>query len=247
MLTVHGPPSGPRALLLPGTASTAEFVARAFGPALAAAGFGLVSGELTPGADDDGALAELDRAVARFRPALVGGVSRGAHLAVRWADSAPQHAPEGLMLAMPAWTGPPGPVAAASAAAAQEVERVGVAAAVAAVRRRTASWPHAAWVVEELASAWPRHSAAELTASLRATSHSSGPTIGELAAVAVPCGVVALTDDPLHPAAVARDWAATIPGAKLVETDLAAVGRDRRTLGRGAVLAWLRARFAAAR
>jgi pimeloyl-ACP methyl ester carboxylesterase len=231
---VFGPLDGPLAVVVPGSASTADFVLRAFGPALAAVGIGLVSGE--PAAEDADLLAGLDEAAERYRPVLVGGVSRGAHAAARWAANGPDRPPAGLLLALPAWTGSPDAVAAASAAAADEVDALGVTGALRAIRARGGS----GWVLDELSAAWPR--TPDLAAALRATARSAAPTLEELARVELPCGVVALRDDPLHPADVARDWAATLRHARLAETHLAAVGRDRATIGRGAVLAWLRAR-----
>jgi len=241
------------AVLLPGTASTAEFLLRAFGPALAALGIGLVGGDGARDGDVDARLAQLDEAVDKFRPVLVGGVSIGAHVAARWASgrlapSSDGHRPgspegcrpEGLLLAMPAWTGAPGPVAAASAVAADEVARDGVTAALRRIRATAA--PESRWVVEELAAAWPAYSDRELAATLRATAAAAGPSAEELGAVGVPCGVAVLRDDSLHPAAVGRAWADALPRAAVVETGLAAVGADRAALGRAAVLAWLRAR-----
>jgi len=219
--------------VIPGTASTADFVGRAFAAPLAALGIGLVSGDAPTGP------AALEEAVARYRPVLVGGVSIGAHLAVRWSASGPEHRPDGLLLAMPAWTGPPGPVAAASRVAADEIDRDGVRPVL--DRIRAGASPQAAWVVEELTTAWPLLGP-DLSATLRATSTSPGPSLAELSTVTVPCGVAVLRDDPLHPAAVGREWAAAASRAALVETRLAAVGRDREALGRAAVLAWLRAR-----
>ena len=288
------------AVVLPGTASTGEFLLRAFGPALAALGIGLVGGDGARDGDLDARMAELDEAVEEFRPVLVGGVSIGAHVAARWASGrlaasdgcgpaaerrpgsrdgcrpgsqggyrpgpadgyrpgladegrpgpangrgpgAPDgYRPEGLLLAMPAWTGAPGPVAAASAVAADEVARDGVAAALR--RIRAAAAPESRWVVEELAAAWPAYSDRELAATLRATAAAAGPSADELGAVGVPCGVAVLRDDALHPAAVGRAWAEALPRAAVVETGLAAVGADRATLGRAAALAWLRARAA---
>jgi hypothetical protein len=221
----------------PGTASTADFVGRAFAAPLAALGIGLVSGD----APTDPAA--LDEAVARYRPVLVGGVSIGAHLAVRCLSRGRwKHRPDGLLLAMPAWTGPPGPVAAASGLTADEIDRDGVRPAL--DRIRAGASPDAAWVVEELATAWPGFPPGRLAATLRATSASPGPSLAELSAVTVPCGVAVLRDDPLHPAAVGRSWTTALPCAALVETRLAAVGADREALGRAAVLAWLRARSA---
>ncbi|OXM49110.1 alpha/beta hydrolase, partial [Amycolatopsis alba DSM 44262] len=48
-------------------------------------------------------------------------------------------------------------------------------------------------------------------------------------------------DDPIHPAEVARAWAAALPRAEVGESTLTALGADRESLGRATVLAWLRA------
>ncbi len=288
MQLIRGSADGPLAVLLPGTASTADFVLRAFGDPLAAFGIGLVSADPPRDGNVQAQLAALADAVATYRPVLVGGVSIGAHLAVRWAASAlggpgaagkrgprawpalrepgtagepgaaragaaragaarpgaagerGRHQPEGLLLAMPAWTGDPGPVAAASAATAADVERDGIDAVLA--RIRAAATPASDWVADELTAAWPRYERTELAATLRATGAAPAPSLAELAAVPVPCGVATLVDDALHPASVAKEWAATAPRAALVETRLAAVGADRATLGRAALLAYLRAR-----
>ncbi|SHM47373.1 hypothetical protein [Cryptosporangium aurantiacum] len=231
------------AIVLPGSASNADFVRRAFGPPLAAAGFCLVTAD--PPVEDvvAGQLTVLDDAEERFGPALVGGVSLGAHLAVRWAAHRlnrsaarrPSRRPAvaGLLLVMPAWTGEPDAVAGVSAITAADVERDGVAATV---ERLRAAAP-GSWVVDELAAAWPRYTARELTTALRATATSAGPTLAELASLTVPCGVVAVTDDPMHPATVAEAWAEAAPTAALTTTTLAAVGADRTYLGHAAIQA----------
>jgi pimeloyl-ACP methyl ester carboxylesterase len=85
-------------------------------------------------------------------------------------------------------------------------------------------------VAAELAAAWPAYGDG-LASSLRAAAASSGPTPDELAALAVPAGLVAFRDDPLHPAAVAREWAAALPRAVLRELPLAAPAPDRAILG----------------
>jgi pimeloyl-ACP methyl ester carboxylesterase len=239
MRKVAGPASGRCAVILPGSASTGEFAARALGPALAALGLATVSADPAALGDPDAQLGALDAAVREWDPVLVGGVSLGAHLAARWAAGRSPGRVAGLLLVMPAWTGEPGPVAAASAAAAGEVERAGIGPVLARIAAGAA--PESAWVAAELASAWPRYSPGALVSALRATAASRGPSPTELAAIRVPCGIVALRDDPLHPAAVAREWAATIRVAALTETGLAAAGADRATLGRAAVHAWLRA------
>jgi len=131
---------------------------------------------------------------------------------------------DGLLLALPAWTGQPGTVAAATAASADLVERLGTAGALATAGTAVK------WVAAELAAAWPAYGA-RLAASLRAAAASSGPTLAELAAIAVPVGVVTFADDPLHPATVAREWAAALPRAAVRELPLGAPATDRSTLG----------------
>ncbi|HEY9388141.1 MAG TPA: alpha/beta hydrolase, partial [Mycobacteriales bacterium] len=82
----RGTADGPVAAMLPGSGSTADFVTRAFGPALDAAGFTLAVADPQPGPGlVAAAFAALDRAAARYDVRLVGGVSLGAHVAARWA------------------------------------------------------------------------------------------------------------------------------------------------------------------
>ena len=236
----------PVAVVLPGSASTADFVRRAFEGPLVAAGFCLVTTD-PPGGPRvlDDQLRALDEAADRFRPALLGGVSLGAHLVARWAGANGRES-SGLLLVMPAWTGPPGAVAAVSAATATDVERDGVAATLTRIRSGVAPEGPGSWVVDELAAAWPRYPDAELAAVLRSTASSDGPELATLAGLDLPCGVVALTDDPLHPAAVASEWAGALPAGSLVRTDLATVGADRSTLGAAALQAWASAGGASA-
>ncbi|HEY6747390.1 MAG TPA: alpha/beta hydrolase, partial [Mycobacteriales bacterium] len=123
----------PVAVILPGAGSSADFVTRAFGGPLREAGYGLVTPSPEPGPGlVDAALRALDEAAAAHGPALrlVGGVSLGAHLAARWAAYRPAAA--GLLLVLPAWTGRPGVVAAATAAAAGTIDRLGTDGALAA-------------------------------------------------------------------------------------------------------------------
>jgi pimeloyl-ACP methyl ester carboxylesterase len=223
------------AVILPGSGSTADFVTRAFGPALAAAGYRLVSADPPAGPDAvELTLLALDAAARRHRPALVGGVSLGAHLAVRWAAAAGPP-PHGLLLALPAWTGKPGPVAAASAHAADLVEALGVTGALA--RARKGAEP---WVLAELTAAWPTYQE-RLADTLRSTARSRGPSTGELARIAAPVGIAAFADDPLHPLPVAEQWAGLLPQARLRTLRLAEVAADRAVLGAAAVAAWCEA------
>jgi pimeloyl-ACP methyl ester carboxylesterase len=228
----------PVAVLLPGTASTADFVHRAFASPLADAGFALITTDPSGGS---GVLADqwaaLDDALSRFAPAVVGGVSLGAHVVSRWA-AARRPALAGLVLVMPAWTGPPDEIAGVSAATATDVERDGIAATLARLR----SAAPGSWVVDELTAAWPRYTDATLAAALRATAASAAPSLAELAGLRVPCGVVGLLDDPMHPIGVARTWVDALPAGALVTTDLTAVGADRGALGLAAIQAWRAAR-----
>ncbi|MDQ2706316.1 MAG: alpha/beta hydrolase, partial [Actinomycetota bacterium] len=110
-----------------------------------------------------------------------------------------------------------------------------LAATVADIRARTPDW-----LGDELGRAWTRHGDG-LADSFEAAARTPGPTELQLAALPVPVGLVGLLDDPVHPLAVARRWQALLPRAALVTTTLAAMGRDRETLGRATALAWLRA------
>lgn len=169
---------------------------------------------------------------------LVGGISLGAHVAARWAARAvPSGRVAGLLLALPAWTGPPSVTTPAVAAARWTGARAregGVAAAVAA----TAGAPP--WLAEELGRAWAGYGAG-LAPALEAAAGEPAPTEVELGALAVPVGLAALVDDPVHPLAVAQRWQAALPRSALVTTTLAAFGADPGALGRAAVSAWLRA------
>lgn len=250
-LVPAGRTSGPAvAVILPGTGSNADFIRRAFGPALAAIGLDLVAVEPEPGACVvDAAFAALNEVTGRYDVRLVGGVSLGAHVAARWAAAtagAGAAGPggttrlEGLLLALPAWTGPPGAVAAASAHTAHEVRRHGVPLAVAGARRHGVPW-----VADELARAWPGYGAA-LADTLEAAARSPGPDLGELARITLPVGLVAFVDDPLHPLAVAEQWASVLPCSALNRLALADCAHDRSALGVAALSAWRRACQAAA-
>jgi pimeloyl-ACP methyl ester carboxylesterase len=244
--------SGPTALIAHGAGSSGEFVRRAFGPPLLEAGWRLASYDLrghgasSPVTDPDRLglaehVADL-RAVAQVVGAtLLGGVSMGAHAAVLAAVLAaaqPGGAPDpvGLLLALPAWTGAPEAVAAANALQAAELSAAGLPVVLERICR-----DHPGWVADELAESWPRHDPASFVAVLTALARSTAPTPDELRSVPVPVGLVALADDPMHPAAVAAYWAEAIPAARLVRIPFDAPAADRAVLGRAALDAWQRA------
>jgi pimeloyl-ACP methyl ester carboxylesterase len=224
--------------MLPGAGSDERFIRSVFAAALAGVGVELVAPPPRRGADViAGYRAALD--AAGPGPVLVGGISLGAHVAARWAATAPPGRVAGLLLALPAWTGAPStpsraPAALAAQVTAAQVRTGGVAAAVAA----TAEAP--AWLAAELHRAWAGYGTG-LAPALEAAAAEPGPTEAELRGLDVPVGVAALVDDPVHPLAVARCWHAALPRSALVTARLAAFGADPETLGRASVLAWLRA------
>ncbi len=219
------------AVLAHGCGSSEDFVARALSGPLRESGWSIETVEDRTGRVD-AVMGAVAAAVRASGAGLVAGVSLGAHAVARWAARDPEVTArlEGLLLLLPAWTGPPGPVAALSGDAAGRVERLGVSAAL-----RTMD--DGSWVSGELARAWPTYGEA-LVPALRATADSPGPTLDELARIQVPVGIVAFVDDPFHPVEVAREWATAIPRAAVIELPLDAPALDREVLGRAALRAW---------
>ncbi|GAA3432035.1 alpha/beta fold hydrolase [Kutzneria kofuensis] len=220
------------AVLLPGTGSDDVFIRSVFAAPLAAAGVTLVAPEPVPGPDLGlRHLLALDSAYASHGPVLAGGISFGAHLAAEWACAHPSRC-AGLLLAMPAWHGAPGdcPAAVAARFSAGAVRRDGLDATLAAA-------DVSPWLAAELDRAWRRHGPG-LVDSLLAAADRPAPALAQLASLDIPVGVVAVHDDPLHPATVAAQWTATIPGAELRSLSFADFGADRSALGRAAVAAW---------
>ncbi|HEY1971765.1 MAG TPA: alpha/beta hydrolase, partial [Pseudonocardia sp.] len=180
----------PEGVVLPGSGSDELFVRATFGATLGALGVTLCCPRPAPGAEVvPGYLAALDaasdRADRRGGALLIGGISLGAQVAVRWAArraAEGRPGPAGLLLALPAWTGRPdgAPASVAASHSADALGRDGLAATLAEVRANTP-----AWLGDELARAWTRHGPL-LADSLRATARSEGPTEAELAGLAVP-------------------------------------------------------------
>lgn len=246
--------NGLTAVVLPGSGSDERFVRRAFAEPLRALGIRLVAPAPRPGPRVvEGYREALDAAAREAAEQgdalLVGGVSLGAHVAARFVaarfvaarstsgSGAGGGACAGLLLALPAWTGPPAgaPAALAARATAAQVRTGGTAAAVTAARAGAPSW-----LADELARAWPRYGDG-LAASLDAAAGSPAPDDAALARLDVPAGIAALTDDPVHPLGVALTWREHLPRAALVTSRLDALGADPAVLGRAAVLGWLRA------
>jgi pimeloyl-ACP methyl ester carboxylesterase len=233
-----------RAVVLPGSGSDEVFVRAVFAAPLRALGIDLRTVKPRPGGDVvAGYRAGLDAALAGPGPVLVGGISLGAHVAAAWAAEQPTGAGlAGLLLALPAWIGPPrdAPAALTARATAAYARTGGVEAAVAAARAGSPPW-----LAAELARAWPRYGTG-LADALDAAANEPAPDAAGLRSLAVPAGIAALVDDPVHPLSVAEHWCAQMPRAALVSAPLAAFGTDPAVLGRAAVLGYLRAaRFVA--
>jgi pimeloyl-ACP methyl ester carboxylesterase len=219
---------GRTAVVAHGCGSTADLVRRAFARPLASTGLDLVAFDDRTG-DVDAVTERLGDLVDDLGAVLVGGISLGAHAAVRVAARRPGL--EGVLLALPAWTGPPGAVAALSGSAADEVERAGLEAVLALLA-------DGGWVGRELALAWPAYGEAALVSCLRATAPSAGPTESELGSLAMPVGIAALADDPYHPLDVAQRWSELIPRTGLRVVDPGTIAADRSAVGWAAVQAW---------
>jgi pimeloyl-ACP methyl ester carboxylesterase len=226
-------------VVLPGSGSDEVFVRSAFTGALSAMGITLVAPAVRAGPGViDGYRAALDAALETTPDGLlVGGVSLGAHVAAAWAAERPGARLGGLLLALPAWTGAPGgaPASLAARATAALVRAEGVTGALDAARAGSPPW-----LAAELGRAWPRYGAA-LADSLEVAATTPAPSPSGLASLAMPVGIAALADDPVHPLAEARRWRGLLPRACLVTSTLEAFGADPAVLGRAAVLGWLRA------
>jgi len=231
-----------RAVLLPGSGSDEVFVRRAFAGPLRDLGIELDAPAPRRGGDVvAGYRSALDSALRRAPGLLlVGGISLGAHVAAAWAAQHRAAAGDrlrGLLLALPAWTGPPGdaPAALTARATARLVRAGGVDAAVDAAR--TGAPP---WLAAELARSWQGYGDG-LAAALEAAAAEPAPDVSALRALTVPAGIAALVDDPVHPPAEARNWQRQLSHAVLSTTTLAAFGADPEVVGRAAVRGWVRA------
>ncbi|WP_086827380.1 serine aminopeptidase domain-containing protein [Allokutzneria sp. NRRL B-24872] len=223
---------GPRAVLLPGAGSDDEFVRAVFEQPLRSLGIPLI----TPGPGMPGDLVSALAEAAEAGPVLAGGISLGAHLAAAWAAENPDRC-AGLLLAMPAWTGrsEERPAAVAARFGAASVREVGLPEAL---DRACAGVDP--WLADELRRSWSRHGDA-LPDALDAAAATPAPTLADLSTITVPTGVAACSDDPLHPLSVAEAWHQALPTSALTAIPLRALGADRESLGRAAVLAHLRA------
>ena len=235
-MNVAEPGSAEVAVLLPGTGSDDVFVRSVFEVPFAAVCVRVITPRPVPGpALAQAYLDALDEASAHG-PVIAGGVSFGAHVAAEWALTRPGRC-AGLVLALPGWHGDPGdaPGAVSARAAAGLVRSLGVDGALAVA---TDGVPP--WLADELNRSWRGHGDG-LADSLATAAARPAPTLADLSRLDVPVGIATCTDDPVHPATVAKEWLRALPRATLCTTTLEIVGADPEALGRAAVLAWLRA------
>jgi pimeloyl-ACP methyl ester carboxylesterase len=222
---------GVTTVLLPGTGSDDDFVYRAFSAALHDAGAIVVTPKPQPQRLVDGYRDALDNA-ARTAPIAVGGVSIGAAVATAWALAHPDRA-VAVLAALPAWTGAPdsAPAAIAARYSASVLRRDGIASATAQMR---ASSPP--WLGDELTRSWVGQWPS-LPDAMEAAAAYVAPTCNELERLAVPMGVAAATDDPVHPVEVGIEWMTAAPRAALRTVTLAEMGADPAVLGAACVSA----------
>ncbi|MBO0676971.1 alpha/beta hydrolase [Mycolicibacterium sp. S2-37] len=226
---------GVTTVLLPGTGSDDDYVYRAFSPALHGAGAVVVTPAPRPERLVAGYREALDEAAASG-PVAVGGVSIGAAVAVEWALAHPGSA-VAVFAALPAWTGSPftAPAALTARYSAHALRRDGLVAATAEMRKSSPRW-----LADELTRSWAAQWPALPDAMDEAADYVA-PTSAELETLAVPLGVVAAADDPVHPVEVALEWVSAAPRAALRTVMLDEMGADPSVLGGAGLAAVLEA------
>ncbi|WP_422747977.1 alpha/beta fold hydrolase [Mycobacterium sp. WMMD1722] len=222
---------GVTTVLLPGTGSDDDYVYRAFSPALHAAGAVVVTPAPRPEHLIGGYRNALDEA-ADAGPVAVGGVSIGAAVAVEWALAHPDRT-VGVLAVLPAWSGSPHNTPAAMTArhSAHVLRRDGL---VAATHQMRDSSPR--WLADELSRSWAGQWPGLPDAMAEAAEYVA-PTVAQLETLGAPLGVVAATDDPVHPVEVAVEWVSAAPAAAVRTVTLDEMGADPAVLGTAAVAA----------
>lgn len=223
--------NGVTTVLLPGTGSDDDYVHRAFAAVLHEVGAVVVAPTPRPDRLIDGYVAELDDA-ARTGAIAVGGVSIGAAVAANWALAHP-HRTVGVLAALPPWTGSPetAPAALAARHSAAVLRRDGL---VSATSQMRASSPP--WLADELTRSW-HGQWPWLPDAMEAASRYTSPTCAELETLAVPLGVAAAVDDPVHPLEVGLEWVAAAQRSALRTVTLEEMGADPAVLGAACVAA----------
>jgi pimeloyl-ACP methyl ester carboxylesterase len=217
--------SGVTTVMLPGTGSDDDYITRAFAGPLRDAGARILAPPPQPNHLIDGYLNALDDA-ARHGSIAIGGVSIGASVAAAWALQHPDRA-VAVLAALPAWTGPPGnaPAALAARHSAQQLRHDGLAATT--TQMRASSPP---WLAEELTRSW-KAQWPQLPDAMDEAAAYLAPTRTQLQQLAVPMGIAAATDDPIHPLEIGLEWAAAAPHAALRTVTLDQIGANPAALG----------------
>jgi pimeloyl-ACP methyl ester carboxylesterase len=220
-------------VLLPGTGSDDDYLKRALAGPLQQAGAVVVAVAPQPHRVVEGYLEDLDRiadAAGGSGRIVVGGVSLGAVLATRWALAHPERT-VAVVAVLPPWTGEPGdaPASVSARHTAAALRRDGLEATTRSMR---ASSPP--WLADELSRSWARQWPA-LPEAMEQAASCVAPSRTDLNRLPVPLAVVAADDDPVHPAAVASDWASWAPRAALRTVRLEEFGPDPALLGRACV------------
>lgn len=220
------------AVVLPGTGSNADFARRAFTHCVRQIAIPLIAVEPNPAGVVESYVTAMNDAAQQYGPILVGGISLGAAAALNWANL-PGSTAVAVLAALPPWTGEAGhaPAAASAAFTATKLRADGIDKVIAEMR---ASSPP--WLADTLEASW-RQQWPGLPDALDEAANYRAPTREALANCRVPVGICTAMDDPVHPYAVAQEWADRLPRAGLHETTLARVGADPAELGNGTVAA----------
>ena len=223
---------GVTTVLLPGTGSDDDYVARAFSGPLTEVGAVLLAATPQPDRLIEGYLSALDDA-ARAGPIGVGGVSIGAAVAAAWALAHPDRT-IAVLAALPPWTGAPADAPAAHAArySASQLRREGPAATT--MKMQASSPP---WLADELTRSW-RVQWPQLPDAREEAAAYIAPSYAELSTLSAPLGVAAAVDDPIHPVQVGVDWVSAAPHAALRTVTLDEMGADAAVLGAACLAAF---------
>ncbi|MEV0246269.1 alpha/beta hydrolase [Nocardia sp. NPDC050712] len=220
-------------MALPGTGSDADFARRGFEPACRKRDLELIAVEPDPCAVVASYRAALDDA-ARRGPVLAAGISLGAAVALEWAAEHPDRV-TGVIAALPAWTGADTadcPAAQSAAYTAGQLRAHGLDAVIEQMRGGSPAWLAAA-LTQSWRSQWP-----ELPRALQEAAEYKWPEAERLATLEVPVVVITAVDDPVHPLAVAEEWARLIPRSALARITLDELGADPAILGHAGLAAF---------
>ena len=240
-----GPPQAPAWVLAHGMGSSARFMAAAFAAPVVRSGWRLVAYDLRGHGSSSPArsteqhhldvhAADLASVVASVRGpvTVVGGVSLGAHAAVRAVGTGVDA--ELVLACLPAWVGTATPGRGPHAATAARIAAEGVAPTIAALRTDEVLAP---WLRATLLADYPRHDPASLEAALRSLDGADAPGHEELRRLRLPLVVLGWPDDPGHPLAVARRWAELAPRSSQLTVTIRSLDLAVTRLGAAAVKA----------